>query len=164
MPLPILSTCIRALTLRQLEPEHAESLFLLVQANRDHLTAHGDYLREVTASQMEVACELSRSDDATCRFGIYLEAELIGRIDLLGVEPPKYGLGYWLDQAHGGRGYATAALSALLDFADCERQASDIFAGVSHGNERSAALLRRLGFKAVARFDAYTRFHKPIER
>lgn len=39
---------------------------------------------------------------------------------------------------------------------------TDVFAGVSHGNERSVALLHRLDFAVVADFDTYRRFHRAL--
>lgn len=36
--------------------------------------------------------------------------------------------------------------------------ATDIFAGATHANDRSAALLERLGFEPVAEFENHTRF------
>lgn len=40
---------------------------------------------------------------------------------------------------------------------------TDIFAGVTHGNHRSVNLLQRLGFRAVAEFETYTRFHRWLD-
>jgi len=77
------------------------------------------------------------------------------------VDPPRYGLGYWLAEDATGHGYATAAVRALLDHART-LQATDVLAGVTHGNDRSVALLRRLGFARVAEFDSYDRYHRAV--
>lgn len=37
--------------------------------------------------------------------------------------------------------------------------ATDIYAGVTHGNDKSAALLERVGFRFPQRFEDYTRYH-----
>jgi len=84
------------------------------------------------------------------RFGIWLGQHLIGRIDLVHVAPPRYSLGYWRSYEAPGHGYATAACAALIDYARAQRGATDIFAGVTHGNDRSVALLQRLSFQPVA--------------
>ncbi|WP_018383043.1 GNAT family N-acetyltransferase [Wenjunlia vitaminophila] len=55
-------------------------------------------------------------------------------------------------------GHATAACAALYSHAARELGAIDIFAGVTHGNDKSTVLLRRLGFEPVADFEEYTRF------
>jgi RimJ/RimL family protein N-acetyltransferase len=53
----------------------------------------------------------------------------------------------------------TAAVAAAIAYARDQHGATGIFAGVTHGNERSVALLTRLAFCDAARFDTYTRFH-----
>ncbi|SDM52640.1 GNAT family N-acetyltransferase [Allokutzneria albata] len=42
--------------------------------------------------------------------------------------------------------------------------ATDLFAGVAHGNARSVAVLLRLGFSRVASFDDYDRYHLDLVR
>jgi RimJ/RimL family protein N-acetyltransferase len=96
------------------------------------------------------------------RFGIRLEGELIGRIDLVPVDPPRYAIGYWLGRNATGKGYATAAAAALIGFAREQLAATDIFAGVTKGNAKSVAVLERLGFQAVAEFESYIRYHLPL--
>ncbi|MFJ8588956.1 GNAT family N-acetyltransferase [Streptomyces sp. NPDC093595] len=61
-------------------------------------------------------------------------------------------------------GYATAACTALHGHAARELGATDLFAGVTHGNDRSVALLSRLGFEPVADFEDYTRFRLRLVR
>ncbi|UXN74750.1 GNAT family N-acetyltransferase [Devosia sp. A8/3-2] len=110
-------------------------------------------------SYEELEAELAIGDHSNLRFGLLLKGELIGRIDLVPVDPPKYGLGYWLAEKATGKGYATAALQALIGFARSDLNATDIYAGVTRGNLRSEALLERAGFLPVADFDSYRRFH-----
>jgi RimJ/RimL family protein N-acetyltransferase len=82
-----------------------------------------------------------------------------GRAELVAVDPPKYGLGYLLDMNECGRGVATEAVRSLVEYAFDSLGATDVFAGVTHGNERSVTLLQRLGFDRVAQFESYDRFH-----
>jgi RimJ/RimL family protein N-acetyltransferase len=152
----MLPTAAPDLTLRELVPEDAARLHAVVQANQSHLTAHGDYASLVAASVDILAAELA--DRSQRRFGIFLGAELIGRADLIPVDPPRYGLGYWLARSATGHGYATQALAALLRIAANDLRATEIYAGVTYGNIRSERLLRRLGFAQVALFDTYSRF------
>lgn len=136
----------------------AAELHDLIQKNRDHLTAHGDYAEQVAMSRDQVEAELA-SDSGNLRFGIVLGGTLIGRIDLVAADPPKYGLGYWLAKEATGQGYASAALRALIGHARIDLYATDIYAGVTRGNAKSEALLERLGFLPVLDFDSYRRFH-----
>ena len=146
------------LSLSPLTRSAAAELHNLLQQNRGHLTAHGDYAEQVAMSRDQVEAELA-ADSANLRFGIVLSGTLIGRIDLIAADPPKYGLGYWLAKNATGQGYASAALRALIGHAGTELHATDIYAGVTRGNARSEALLERLGFLPVLDFDSHRRFH-----
>jgi RimJ/RimL family protein N-acetyltransferase len=99
------------------------------------------------------------SRSKTTAFGIWVGDDLAGRVDLIRHTPERFGIGYWLGEAFTGRGVGTAAVAAAIAYARDHYGATDVFAGVPHGNERSVALLTRLGFCDVARFDNYTRFH-----
>ena len=158
----MIRTEISALAVYTLNNSHALDLHNLIQENRAHLTAHGDYTDLVAASPEALEGQLIEGTDHNLRFGIFLHQKLIGRIDLVPVTPPRYGLGYWLAQHSTGKGYATAALRALLDFAATELQATDIYAGVTKGNLRSEAVLQRAGFLPAESFEKYTRFHRRL--
>lgn len=154
----MLVTDVPDLVLRRLDQSQAVELHQLLQQNRHHLTAYGDYADQVAMSQEDLETELAGSH-SDLRFGLLLRGELIGRVDLVPVDPPKYGLDYWLAEKATGKGYATAALRALIGFARSDLDATDIYAGVTLGNRRSEALLGRVGFLPVADFDSYRRFH-----
>lgn len=154
----MLVTELPDLILRPLTSSAAPELHVLLQKNRDHLTEHGDYAEQVAMSRDQVEAELA-SESGNLRFGIVLGGALIGRIDLIAADPPKYGLGYWLAKEATGRGYASAALRELIGHARIDLYATDIYAGVTRGNAKSEALLERLGFLPVLDFDSYRRFH-----
>lgn len=58
-------------------------------------------------------------------------------------------VGYWLDSRHTGKGYATIATRAVVQY-DGDRF-DTVFAKVNEGNDKSIAVLERAGFKEVAR-------------
>lgn len=153
-----LHTAVSGLVLRRLEHGDAPRLYALVSRNIAHLTVHGDYLGLTAMSVDALAAELAQADKAL-RFGIFLEEKLVGRIDLIGVEPPCYSVGYWLCASETGRGHASAALQAVIAYARSGLDATDLYAGVTHGNGPSERLLLRAGFTPAARFETYTRFH-----
>jgi RimJ/RimL family protein N-acetyltransferase len=158
----MLRTSVSALALSPLSEVHARALYDLVQENRSHLTAYGDYVDLAALSLEALEAQLAGSAGDNLQFGIFLHQELIGRVDLVPVAPPRYGLGYWLAQRWTGKGYATAALETLMEFAGTDLQATDIYAGVTNGNWRSAAVLERAGFQPVEVFETYTRFHRAL--
>ncbi|MGP6086183.1 GNAT family N-acetyltransferase [Antarctobacter jejuensis] len=57
-------------------------------------------------------------------------------------------LGYWLRETAWGRGYATEAASALLDWHD-RSTGGDVHSGYISGNRASASVLRKLGFSPL---------------
>lgn len=58
-------------------------------------------------------------------------------------------LGYWLGQSHWGKGFATEASRAVLDFAFGRASLPDVASGCFVGNVRSAHVLEKLGFQPV---------------
>ena len=55
-------------------------------------------------------------------------------------------LGYWLDEAHWGKGYMTEAVQAILNYGFNELQLSLITANCYPHNKRSQQVLERNGF------------------
>lgn len=153
-----------ALVLSDLTAADSEDYYELVQRSRAHLTAYGDYADVVVASLAAVREELSRLPTGRHRLAVRYDGRLAGRIDLIAVDPPRYSIGYWLGVDAVGRGLATQACGRLIEYAGTELGATEIYAGVTHGNERSVALLTRLGFDRAERFDGYTRFRLVITR
>ncbi|HEX6686527.1 MAG TPA: GNAT family N-acetyltransferase [Candidatus Limnocylindrales bacterium] len=156
-----LDTAMAGLVLKELTVADADIYYRILDGNREHLSRYGDYPDEADATIAWVADHLSRP--APDRYGIWLGRRLIGRVDLVHAAPPRYGMGYWLSHDATGHGYATLACAVLLDHARDRRGATDIFAGLTHGNQRSVALLQRLGFQPIAEFDTYTRFHLRLD-
>jgi RimJ/RimL family protein N-acetyltransferase len=86
---------------------------------------------------------------------------LVGGVSLVPVDPPKYGLGYWLATDACGRGLATLAVQAVTGYARDVLGATDVFAGVTHGNHASVGVLERAGFHRVAEFESCDCYHRP---
>ncbi|MEV2199426.1 GNAT family N-acetyltransferase [Streptomyces fradiae] len=160
--LPELRAGVSTLTLCLLTAEQADEYYALIDRNREHLTQYGDY-QALAASDYETAhAELLNDPSPSLRCGVLLHSALIGRVDLVAVNPPKYGLGYWLDREATGHGYATAACRALIEYGANVLGATDVFAGVTHGNGKSGAVLTRLGFQVAEVFGTYTRYHRAL--
>ena len=155
-----LSTSMPGLTLNKLTVADAPAYYAVLDRNRDHLSRYGDYQDEANATPAWAVDHLAQS--ASDRFGIWQNHLLIGRVDLVHAAPPQYGLGYWISHDAARHGYATAACAAVLRHAYTSHDATDIFAGVSHGNIPSIAVLRRLGFRPITRLGHHTRFHLPL--
>jgi RimJ/RimL family protein N-acetyltransferase len=157
-----LRTPWESLMLRALTTEDAGAYHELVQADAGHLTRLGNYTDLVGMSLPQIVDQLAQPSESPLAFGIYEDGRLSGTIELVPVEPPKYGLGYWLAERACGRGLATVACNTVVTYAREHLNATDVFAGVTHGNDRSVAVLHRCGFEAIRRFDDYTRFHRHL--
>ncbi len=159
---PILETAIPEVTLRELTERDARVYFELVQRNKRHLTQFGDYKELVSLTLRGIEVDFANRPDDKVRMGIWRKAELMGRIDLSSVAPGAFVLGYWIGSDYLGKGYVTAGCSALLDYSQKALGATEYWAGVTHGNTKSAAVLERLGFSAIERLEYHTRFHMPV--
>jgi RimJ/RimL family protein N-acetyltransferase len=153
----LLGTEISGLVLRPLGVDDLERYAALVSRNRTHLTRHGDYEELARSSERDLESELR--EEAAARFGVWFKDALIGRVDLIPRDGTNAVLAYWLDRYHVGSGFATAACRELLVYGAASLAVTDVWAGVTHGNDRSVALLRRLGFDQVEDMGTYTRFH-----
>jgi len=161
-PRTTLATDIPDLRLVALSPHDAEAYYDLVDRNRSHLTQHGDWTELGEATPESVAASLNTLNNPATQFGIWFDRQLVGRVDLNPRTPGNFVLGYWLGGEYTGKGYATAACKALITYGKVELGATTIYAGVTKGNAKSEAVLRRLGFQAVADLGTYTRFKLPL--
>jgi hypothetical protein len=66
----VLATALPGLVLRQLTADQAPVYYALVDRNRSHLTAHGDYPEMLTASVESVVVDLQELDDDDLAFGV----------------------------------------------------------------------------------------------
>jgi ribosomal-protein-serine acetyltransferase len=142
--------------------EGAGAYYGLVDRNRGHLTRHGDYTDLGVATPESARASLDNPNGRNALFGIWLGDRLIGRVDLGPRSPGRFVLGYWLGSEYTGRGYATAACAALIDYGKAELGATAIFPGVTKGNAKSEAVLARSGSRAVEDRGTYTLFTLPL--
>ena len=152
-----LMTATPGLEVREHTTADAGVYYELVQANRNHLTRHNDYTELVASTREATERRFAAPTSGSVRCGVWKDERLIGHVTLVHGEPPRWGVGFWLAENATGRGYMTASLAALSDHAKRELDATEVLAGVTHGNHRSSAVLARLGFVPIAEFPTYTR-------
>lgn len=146
---PRLPTELSGVELRELAGPDAEALHSLVARNRAHLTEFGDYEDLVASSLEDLRGYFADPPDENLPMGIWRGTELMGRVDLVPVDPPDFGLGYWLGAEYCGRGYATAAVRALIGYSRQAFEVSAVWTGVKEANVKSRAVLERVGFSVV---------------
>ena len=143
-----LSTADSSLVLRESSLAEANEYYALIVRNRLHLTQFGNYQDEGHASLAWVKRSLSRPRDGL-RFGVWSSGKLVGRVELALRTRSQFTLAYWLGRDHLGRGLMKASLFRLMQHARERFGATAFFAGVTHGNQKSAAVLLGLGYAAA---------------
>jgi ribosomal-protein-alanine N-acetyltransferase len=95
------------------------------------------------------------------RFAIEIDEQMVGLVDIDGIDEHEGSLGYWLDRAVWGRGYAFEAALAVTRFADEEAHIRKLTAGHAHDNPASGRILAKLGFRCL---DIVERFSRPRQQ
>ncbi len=177
-PIPVALRTARML-LRSWNPEDAPALAPILVANVAHL---GPWIPAHVATPAPLSALAERlsgfaADFAAGRGFRYAlltpdESQILGEADLfpraatgrvpLG-EADHVELGYWLDAAVTGRGYATEAARALLDVAATVPGMTHAEIRCDRGNAPSAALPQRLGFHLAGVEGELQIWRKPLQ-
>ncbi|WP_117211429.1 GNAT family N-acetyltransferase [Allorhizocola rhizosphaerae] len=142
-------------TTRLVRPEDAPALTELVRANREFL-APWEPLRDdeyFTVERQAALIEdsLERHQRGTNLPHVIVDAggDIIGRITLNGIVYGPFqscSMGYWVGEAHNGRGVATAAVRAIIRVAFEELGLHRVQAETLPHNTGSQRVLQRNGF------------------
>lgn len=142
-----------ATELRLLELCHAQELFLLCDANREHLQrflpwVYRTHSVEDVIKFIEVALQQFAANNGF-HAGIWHKGKLAG---CAGMHPVDWdnrnvSLGYWIDQAHEGKGLVTAACRAIIRHCFDTLGLHRVEIRCATNNERSCAIPKRLGFR-----------------
>ncbi len=153
-----IDTEMPGLSLRKLAAEDAVPYFSAVDRNRAHLSQFEDQtsskyptLESVQKSIKEYPYKrVTEFGDTKTSMGIWAQNSFVGSINTTigetGVE-----VGYWLDEAYTGMGYATCAVRALTEFAN--RHYDVVYATVHEGNDASRAVLERSDYTFTRTFN-----------
>lgn len=146
-----------AVYLSPLQKSDASEMYALRKRNQHFLQPY-EPIRPASsltlAGQAEQLAQAERDFAAGSgyAFGIFLTEtdQLIGRIALANVVRGAWQnatLGYFLDQAHNGKGYTSTAVRLVLDFAFTKAQLHRVQAGVMPRNLPSIRVLEKNGFR-----------------
>lgn len=91
------------------------------------------------------------------RFAISHQAQMIGIIDLSDVADGQAELGYWLDAAVWGQGFASEAGQAVMAFAFGHVGLQRVIAGHAADNLASGKVLARLGFVDIGEREIFSK-------
>jgi ribosomal-protein-serine acetyltransferase len=142
------------LELRRYEDGDVEQLAALVAKNREHLRP---WMRWISAEPQSTAQRQSQIAKWNAEavlgggavLGCFLGATLIGSTGLHRRRPDSSSLeiGYWLDEGHQGRGYATETVFLLCEEAFSHDEIERVAIYCDDANEQSAAVGVRCGFR-----------------
>jgi ribosomal-protein-serine acetyltransferase len=138
--------------LRLLEEADAEELYRLIDANRAYLARWMPWAADQTLiGTLEFIRLTRRQAAATDGFQAALISggAIVGMAGFHGVNWPHRSttIGYWLDEAHQGRGLMTRAVRTLIDHAFGEFGLHRVEIRAATDNHRSRAIPERLGFR-----------------
>lgn len=138
--------------LRLLEEADADELYGLVEANRPYLAAWMPWAAEQTLERTLNFIRTTRARHAEnngFEMALVLDGRIVGAIGLANVDwvAGAANIGYWLDEAHRGRGLMTRAVEALTEHAFDELGLHRVEIRAAAENRRSRAIPERLGFE-----------------
>ena len=111
-------------------------------------------LREVRLTLAKRRKEAQQGSSFDLAVVLRATGEVIGRVALKGVHPRtrQAEVAYWFDPNYWGQGFASEAVYSLCRAGFQQLALHRIEAGVFEFNQRSIALLERIGFKREGRF------------
>ena len=136
-----------------LKEEDADALFAVVDANRAHLRRWLPWLDAIPSPAEKLAFILAMRKLAADNIGfsaaIRVEAEIAGVAVYRTIDSVNRSgsVGYWLAGPYQGRGLATRACQALIDFAFAALNMNRVGIACAVENTRSRAIPQRLGFQ-----------------
>jgi ribosomal-protein-serine acetyltransferase len=139
--------------LRLIDGQHAEELFRLLDANREHLRRWHPWVDSMrSVPDVDKAIGVWQQQYANNRgfcAGIWFKGRFCGMINHLNVDWLNRwtALSYWLDAAHQGQGIMTACCRAMIAHGFDTWTLNRIAIECATENTRSRAIPERLGFK-----------------
>ncbi len=138
--------------LERLKYSHAFQVFQAIDTNRDFLKTWLPFVQDTETQEDTEAFVRSVTSRPTSErdevFVIWYEGHFAGLIGYKDTDRVnlKTEIGYWLIKRMTGKGIITQATKALVDFAFSNLGMNRIIIRCGVGNDKSAAIPRRLGF------------------
>ena len=138
--------------MRQFDPRDAETVFAVVDRNREHLRQwlpwvdHSHSPEDLRQFILRVQAQFEADQGPNA--GIWAGGVFAGNV---GCHPISWAnrncsLGYWIDAAQQGKGVVTRCCAAMLDYLFDELRLHRVEIRCGTGNTRSCAIPERLGF------------------
>ncbi|MDB5164739.1 MAG: hypothetical protein JWL89_365 [Candidatus Saccharibacteria bacterium] len=136
-----------SLALQKHVPSDAEAIFTMLERTPD-IPKHVAFAKDITRLDDVLPSLQSRSNEAIDgRYAIMAHYTLVGSVWAFpGSEEREFGIGYCLDHAARGNGYATQAATTMVKQLQL-LGANEIYFQIITGNTDSIAIPERLGCK-----------------
>jgi ribosomal-protein-alanine N-acetyltransferase len=150
------------LLLRELKLSDAAGMFELDSNPNVHLFLGNKPVKHIEESIDQIKnIQQQYSDFGTGRWAVILKEtnEFLGWSGIkfitnkINNHQNFYEIGYRFIEKHWGKGYATEAGKAFIDYAFNEMQVEAVYAYADEGNENSRKILEKLGLKYVNSFE-----------
>lgn len=146
-----------ALSLRLVEPRHAEELYEVIDANRAHLerwlpwatiTTNPEPVREFASRSLAAFVESNALNLSILEHGRIVGGIGLDRVQRRddGIEMASGDIGYWLIESAQGRGIMTRAARPVIEHGFTAMRLLRITIRAEPDNPRSWAIPERLGF------------------
>ncbi|MEM1027052.1 MAG: GNAT family protein [Planctomycetota bacterium] len=153
------------LSLRLVEPRHAEEVYAVIDRDRDDLDVWMPWARTTRSvdDTRRWATEALRAfgERRTLPLTILDHGRVAGGIGLRRIDDPDGSaeIGYWLSVQHRGRGLATRAARLLIGYGFTELNVHRIHLWADANNAASRAVAERLGLRLEGQFKQDTLNH-----
>jgi ribosomal-protein-serine acetyltransferase len=141
------------LEIRQLAAAEAETVFAVVDRNREYLRQWLPWV-DFTRTAADVTRFIAQAgaqwhSGLGPNAGIWLEDAFVGSIGCHTVDVADRSccIGYWIEAGHQGKGTITRCCLELLDYLFGDMRLHRVVIRCGSGNMRSCAIPRRLGFQ-----------------
>lgn len=142
------------ISLGLLQPHHAEEVFSLVDANREHLKKWLGWVNNIKSindyKETIIPIWLKQfADNDGFNAGIFYEDRLVGMISLhfINWKTKHTSIGYYLSEQETGKGIISTCVKSLLDYAFNDLELNKVEIQCAEANRGSRNIPERLGFK-----------------
>lgn len=141
------------LSLRIVEPHHAQELYAVIDSNRAHIGRWLPWVEKIknvddeTAWLQKICSEFAAGRMVPC--SILEHGKIVGGIGTFPINAIDRSteIGYWLVESAQGRGIMTRACRAMVDYLFAERKLHRVTIRAATENTRSCAVIERLGLR-----------------
>ena len=143
---------MKEIEIKKLDDEHAQSLFQLIDRNRDHLSPWFPWVKFMAAivnvDNFITASKQRMKDGVEVSYVIFYKGALAGRIGIYYIDGMNKsgGIGYWLGKEFEGKGIVSSCIPEILSIGFNDLGLNRIEIKCATDNIRSKSIPERFNF------------------